>query len=48
MVIVAVLKAQRRVVSNLAQSVISLALSEIVHMVLLVMADISNVFIFSS
>jgi hypothetical protein len=35
-------------VSNLAQSVILLALSESVHMVLLAMADISNVFNFSS
>jgi hypothetical protein len=35
-------------VSNLAQSVIFLAMSEIVHMVLLAVADISNVFTFSS
>jgi len=41
MVMVAVLKPQRRAFSNLAQSVICLALSEIVHMVLLAVADIA-------
>ena len=45
---VTVLRHRREGVSNLAESVNFIALSEIVPVVLLAMADISNVFTFSS